>query len=137
MQVLLVISFISSAACAKSAIDVDAVAIEKTVRAQMAAFSKDDADAAFALATPSIQQLFHNSAASFLESVRRAYQPVYRPGDVQFLGLQRDAKHIIQPVKISMGDGKVYIAYYEMQRQPDKSWRINGCQLEVTNDVAT
>jgi hypothetical protein len=137
IRALLVISFIAGSACAKPTVDTDALAIEKTIRAQMAAFSKDDADAAFALATPSIRQLFHNSPSSFLDSVKSAYQPVYRPGDVEFLSLKRDAGHFVQPVKISMGDGKVYIAYYDMQRQPDKSWRINGCQLAVTDDVAT
>ena len=26
-------------------------------------------------------------------------------------------------------DGKSYVALYTLQRQPDGSWRINGCTL--------
>jgi hypothetical protein len=119
-----------------AALDPDARAIQKVIRDQMAAFARDDADAAFSFATPSARKRF-GSAARFLESVRSAYQPVYRPGDVVFLAIERQEASVIQPVQIGMPDGKVYIAFYEMQRQDNKVWKINGCELSLTNSVST
>jgi hypothetical protein len=116
--------------------DPDARAIQKVIRDQMAAFARDDADAAFSFATPAARKRFGN-AGRFLESVKSAYQPVYRPGDVVFLAIERTNASVIQPVQIGMPDGKVYIAYYEMQRQDNKVWKINGCELSLTNSVST
>ena len=118
------------------AVDPDARAIQKVIRDQMAAFARDDADAAFAFATPAARKRF-GSAGRFLESVKSSYQPVYRPGDVVFLAIERQDGTIIQPVQIGMPDGKVYIAFYEMQRQDNKAWKINGCQLSLTESVST
>ena len=134
---LLLLCAAIGAGTAKSQLDDDAVAIEQVVRAQMAAFAKDDAASAFQLSSPGIQTLFHHNAGAFLSSVKQAYQPVYRPGDVFFLKLEHHGERIVQPVKIGTPDGKVWIAYYEMQRQPDKNWRIDGCRLEMTDDVST
>jgi len=32
-------------------------------------------------------------------------------------------------VRLTDADGRAWIALYPMQRQPDGSWRTNGCQL--------
>jgi hypothetical protein len=117
-------------------LDPDARAIQKVIRDQMAAFARDDADAAFSFATPAARKRFGN-AGHFLDSVKSAYVPVYRPGDIVFLTIERQDPSVIQPVQIGMPDGKVYIAYYEMQRQDNKVWKINGCQLSLTNSVST
>jgi hypothetical protein len=133
---LTLLARLSSGAAFAAALDPDARAIEKVIRGQMAAFARDDADAAFAYATPAARKRF-GSAVRFLDSVKAAYQPVYRPGDVVFLPLEKQDDETIQPVQIGMPDGKVYIAFYEMQRQQDKAWRINGCKLSLTTSVAT
>jgi hypothetical protein len=125
------------AGAAKSQQDDESLAIEQVIRAQMAAFARDDATAAFQLSSPGIQTLFHHNPGAFLNSVKQAYQPVYRPGDVFFLKLERRGERVVQPVKIGTPDGKVWIAYYDMQRQPDSNWRIDGCRLEITSDVST
>jgi hypothetical protein len=134
---LLLLCAAIGACTAKALQDDDALAIEQVIRAQMAAFAKDDAASAFQLSSPGIQTLFHHNASNFLNSVKEGYQPVYRPGDVFFLKAQQRGERIVQPVKIGTPDGKVWIAYYQMQRQPDKNWRIDGCQLEMTDDVST
>ena len=134
---LLLLCAAIGACAAKAQLDDDGAAIEQVIRAQMAAFAQDDASSAFQLSSPGIQTLFHHNASAFLSSVKQAYQPVYRPGDVFFLKLQHQGQRIVQPVKIGTPDGKVWIAYYEMQRQPDKNWRIDGCRIEMTDDVST
>jgi hypothetical protein len=126
-----------SADAANSQQDDDSLAIERVIRAQLAAFEKDDAASAFSLSSPGIQTLFHHSAGAFLNSVKNAYQPVYRPADVFFLKLEHRGERVVQPVKIGTPDGRVWIAYYEMQRQPDQNWRIDGCRLVMTDDVST
>jgi hypothetical protein len=121
---------------AKDAKDPDQPAIEKVVRAQLAAFGHDDAVLAFSFATPAVQRQFGN-AERFLNSIKTLYQPVYRPGDLAFLPLNRDKGKVVQPLQIAMADGKVWMAFYDMQQQPDRSWRINGCRLAITDDVST
>jgi len=61
--------------------------------------------------------------------VRSGYQPVYRPKGVVFQDPSAIPNGWNQPVMVIGPDGRTYIALYEMQRQPDGSWRINGCQL--------
>jgi hypothetical protein len=117
--------------------DSDSQAIEKAIRGQMAAFARDDATAAFAFSTPGIQALFHHDANSFLASVKHAYQPVYRPGDLFFMAPEKHGDHFIQQVKIGMPDGKVWIAHYDMRKQSDNRWLINGCQLELASEIST
>jgi hypothetical protein len=35
----------------------------------------------------------------------------------------------VQQVRMSDTSGAVWMAVYTLQRQPDRSWRIHGCQL--------
>jgi len=61
--------------------------------------------------------------------VRTSYPVVYRPSSVRFETFQVIDDQVIQPVRLADAGGTVWIAFYAMQRQPDASWRINGCQL--------
>lgn len=36
---------------------------------------------------------------------------------------------IVQPVRLTDADGRAWLALYPMQREPDGTWRINGCRL--------
>lgn len=106
----------------------DARAVREVVQAQLDAFQRDDGEAAFALATPAIREVF-GDAATFLEMVRRSYAVVYRPRSVQFEDPILVDGELIQPVSLTDAEGRAWIAIYPMQKQPDGRWRTNGCQL--------
>ena len=107
----------------------DATAIRAVVEAQLDAFAQDDAGKAFALAAPQIQMMFGN-AQTFMRMVKTGYPAVYRPASVIFLKPEVIDGDTIQLVQLSDQEGVVWIAAYRMQRQNDKQWRINGCELE-------
>ena len=103
-------------------------AIRKVVEAQLAAFAADDAELAFSLATDSIRQQF-GTAQRFLELVRQQYAPVYRPATTAFREPDEVDSKIFQPVELTDSDGVPWLAVYEVQRQVNGDWRINGCIL--------
>lgn len=114
--------------------DADRDAIEETVRGQMAAFLRDDAGAAYGYASRTVQGLFP-SPGLFIEMVRRAYLPVYRPAEARFRPPEETPGGIVQPVIVRAPDGRFWLARYAMQRQPDGSFRIDGCTLEALPDT--
>ena len=113
----------------KSVSAADATAIRAVVEAQLDAFAQDDAGKAFALAAPQIQLMFGN-AQTFMRMVKTGYPAVYRPASVIFLKPEVIDGDTMQLVQLSDQEGVVWIAAYRMQRQNDKQWRINGCELE-------
>ena len=122
--------------CASGVWAGDEDSIRAVIAEQMAAFRRDDAAGAYAFATPKIQQQFGN-ADIFLEMVRTGYRPVYRPSSVEFLDLVRVEGQLVQRVHVIGPDGRPRIALYVMERQPDGSWKIDGCILTESDDKAT
>ncbi len=114
----------------------DQCAIELTIRKQLDAFGRNDADSAFGFATPDIRRMFGSSDA-FMQMVREHYEPVYRSSSVSFIGIDIVAGHWVETVQIVDGEGKVWRALFSMKRQPDKSWKVGGCQLVQTSAIAT
>jgi hypothetical protein len=106
----------------------DARAVRAVIEAQLDAFRRDDAERAFALATPGIRAAF-GDAASFMDMVKRSYAVVYRPSNVSFDEPVIFQGELVQPVRMSDAEGGAWLALYPMQKQPDGSWRTNGCQL--------
>jgi hypothetical protein len=113
--------------------DVDQAAIRQVIQSQMAAFQKDDGPTAYGYASPTIQQKFVN-ADVFLEMVKTGYPAVYHPREVEFRELKVENGRLLQEVYVVGPDGNPALAIYEMQRQPDGSWRINGCWLTRAPD---
>src|SRR5947209_1562625 len=105
----------------------DRAAIRMVVEEQLAAFR---------LASPSIQQQFRSSG-NFMRMVRTGYRAVYRPREVQFGEIEMKDGRIIQRVEVIGPDGAPALAHYVMQRQPDGSWRINGCFLTASEQRTT
>jgi len=136
LPVLLVLALAAPAAGADEALDAaDRAAIRSVIEAQLAAFQADDGATAFGFASPSIQEMFGNPT-TFLAMVRTGYMPVYRPREVRF---QRLILHQDEPVQLVLlvgPDLEVVTAYYAMQKQPDGTWRINGCFLQAAADEA-
>jgi hypothetical protein len=98
------------------------------IESQIAAFRRDDGAGAFAFASPTIKRMF-GTPENFMDMVRGGYPQVYRPSSVGFGELMRAGDRLVQLVDIVGPDGLPVIAVYEMERQPDGSWQINGCSL--------
>lgn len=107
--------------------DADRAEIKSVIERQLAAFARDDADAAFGFASPGIQRQF-GTADSFMAMVRSDYRAVYRPRSVSFGALERVEDNLIQIVDLIGPAGESVRALYIMERDGD-AWRINGVSL--------
>ncbi len=131
--ILALLLVLSLSARAQSVVSpADGAEIARVIAAQIEAFRRDDGDAAFAFATPGIQQRFGDSA-HFLEAVKQAYPQVYRPRSFKFLNRGTEQGGVTQRVEIVGPDGRLVTAIYDMSHEPDGNWRIGGCRLEVTS----
>ena len=114
----------------------DRAAIRAVIEAQLAAFQRDDAAAAFAHASPTIQRYFGN-AETFMAMVKSSYQPVYRPARVAFRDVRLLNGGPAQIIDIIGADGRPVVAIYVMEKQPDGRWRIGGVFLTKSPDQVT
>ncbi|MFH7027329.1 MAG: DUF4864 domain-containing protein [Heteroscytonema crispum UTEX LB 1556] len=108
--------------------DRDLIAILTIIENQLQAFQNDDAKGAFAFASPGIQAQL-GTPENFMDMVRTAYQAVYRPRSVLFEQITTIQGNIAQPVLLLNSDGIPVKALYLMEKQRDRTWRINGCFL--------
>ncbi len=137
-MLLLLIGLMVGNAAAASLTDLSAADrgdIRATITAQVAAFARDDDEGAFGLASPAIQDLFR-TPEGFMAMVRQGYQQVYRPQVFEFQDVVSFRGQPTQRVFVVGPEGDAVIASYIMARQPDGSWRIDGCILEPVPDVA-
>lgn len=104
----------------------EATRVREVIVAQLSALALDDADRAFATATPEVRAAI-GSSNRFLAMVRGAYPMVYRPAQVSFHKPQEEDGNVLQLVEIRDGDDKSWLALFALERQPDDSWRISGC----------
>lgn len=114
----------------------EADAVRQVVVAQLLAFAEDDADSAFATATPSVREAIGNPIR-FLALVRGAYPMVYRPAAVTFLKAEHDSDVVLQMVHIVDAQDKSWIALFLLERQPDATWRISGCAVTENTWLST
>lgn len=114
----------------------DVSAIREVISAQLQAFRADDGPQAFAYASPAIQSIF-KTPDTFMTMVRAGYKAVYRPREVEFRDLVPVEGRWTQRVLVVGPDGVPVVAQYVMERQPDGSWRIDGCVLEQSSEQAT
>lgn len=126
--VLLWLAVIGPAAAEPSITRDDLSEIRAVINRQIDAFRRDDAQEAFALVSPAVQQTF-GTPERFLDVVRTAYSPIVRPAAVRFLEPVVFGAEAVQPVRLVDRMGAVWLAYYAMQRQKDGSWRASGCHL--------
>ncbi|WP_077961190.1 DUF4864 domain-containing protein [Ensifer adhaerens] len=120
----LLAQLIGGAAFADEPIDTARAIIQQ----QITAFLHDDAEAAYSFASPAIRGKFPDKAA-FFDMVKRGYQPVYRPGNFAFGRSKVVGDQVLQEVLISAPDGKDWTAVYELLKQPDGSYKINGVMM--------
>jgi Domain of unknown function (DUF4864) len=107
----------------------DTKAVRAVVEAQLAAFAADDAKRAFSYAAPAIREMF-GTPERFVAMVRAGYPVVYRPTQVNFLHPVWVDGRLVQGVHLTDAEGALWLAIYRLERQPDASWRISGCEVQ-------
>ncbi|TXH82685.1 MAG: DUF4864 domain-containing protein [Rhizobium sp.] len=131
MRAFFVAAFLCCIAFATAARAEDPVqTAQSLIEQQIEAFLHNDAEAAYSFAAPGIKALFPDKD-SFFAMVKKSYQPVYHPGNYAF-GKSRAIDNgavVYQEVLITGTDDKDWTAIYQITRQPDGSYKINGVQI--------
>lgn len=114
-----------------AAADDDVATAQAIIRSQVAAFTRDDAAAAYGYAAPGIHEMFPEAGA-FLGMVQHSYPPVYRHKSFEFGEARAADGKVIQQVHIVDSDGVPWEALYTLEQQADGSIKISGCMLIKT-----
>jgi len=118
----------SGSAFAGEVSDGDARGARAVIEAQLKALAAGDAELAFSYASPSIRMQF-GDATSFIAMVVHGYPMVIRPAEVEFLRSEARESIVVQKVYLRDQAGQSWLATYQVQRQSDNSWRVNGCTV--------
>lgn len=105
--------------------------VQGIIQSQITAFLNDDAKTAYSFASPTIRGKFPTEGA-FFDMVKKGYAPVYRPGNFAFGRAKVADGMVVQEVLISGPDGKDWTALYQVVKQPDGSYKINGVHMVRT-----
>ena len=111
--------------------EADRAAIRGAIESQIEAFKRDDAAGAFAFAAPNIRERF-GTDERYMAMVRDGYKPVYRPKSYTMGDLKETHVGLTQGVRIQDVESEDWTAFYTVERQPDGSWKITGCDLTKT-----
>ena len=106
---------------------------QSTISAQLAAFGTDTLAEAFAIASPSIQQMFGTPEA-FGQMVKRDYPMIYDPARVVYLDQHDTGAAIYQEMLFTDRDGVAHSFLYELILI-DGTWRINGVYPHPTTGM--
>jgi len=128
LAIVLALGLVSGGVARAGVSDADRAEIRTIIENQIAAFRRDDGQTAYSYASPTIQGLFP-TVDRFMAMVRDGYQPVYRPRSVVFGQVVETARGPEQRVYLTGPDGRSWVAIYALERQPDGTWKINGCTL--------
>lgn len=113
----------------------DAIAIHDVVQAQLEAFAKDDAVAAFELATLEKRVLI-GSPDNFMRLIRELYEPIYRHKTLIYSRPEVVHGNAVQLVRVTDRQSKVWVAIFWMQQDDNLQWKIDGCHLLETATVS-
>lgn len=102
--------------------------IQRVINLQIKAFERNNDALAFSYSTPEIRKYFGTSR-TFMEMVRSTYSVLYMNTSKEFLEAAVVDGQVVQPLRIVTREGETLVALYTLQRQPDKEWRIGGCEL--------
>lgn len=111
----------------------DSRAVRAVVEAQLKAFAEDRAEQAFSYAAPAIREQF-GDAKVFMAMVRQSYAMLIRPGALSYFRPEGTGGVITQGLQFRDADGRLWRAVYELQRQPDKRWRISACVVRPADE---
>ena len=111
-----------------SAEDLTAASSRAIVERQFDAFERDDGEAAYALAAPTIKQMF-DDADHFMAMVRGHYAPVYRHRSAEFGAFKEEGDEASLEATLVDNDNVVWTALYSFRRVSNGDWLISGCVL--------
>jgi Domain of unknown function (DUF4864) len=111
-----------------SAEDLTAASSRAIVERQFDAFQRDDGQAAYALAAPTIKDMF-TDADHFMAMVRDHYAPVYRHRSADFGAFKESGDEASLEATLVDNDNVVWTAVYSFRRAPNGDWLISGCVL--------
>jgi hypothetical protein len=104
------------------------------IERQLDAFSRGDAEGAYAEAAPAIKTIF-GDPGTFMTMVQERYAPVYRHRSVEFGPAKTGADTIEQFATFVDQNDQVWNALYRLARQPDGQWLILSCTLIRSESV--
>jgi hypothetical protein len=113
---------------AASAEDLTATSSRAIVERQFDAFQRDDGQAAYALAAPTIKDMF-SDADHFMAMVRDHYAPVYRHRSADFGAFEESGDEASLEATLVDNDNVVWTALYSFRRVSNGDWLISGCIL--------
>ena len=102
--------------------------IRQAIQSQLDAFQRDDGEASYALAAPSVKERFPTPEA-FNRMVRDHYSPIYNLREVRFLTPSIAQGRILQGIQFLSDENQLLLAVFTVERQEDKSWKIKACNL--------
>ncbi len=108
--------------------------IRNAIEQQLAAFQRDDAEAAFSFTSSRISNLFRTSA-NFVAMPKSQYRAVYRYRPVTFPSPRPSKATCCNRLGCCAPDNVPVAAVYKMQRQNDGAWKIDGCELARSSSV--
>jgi hypothetical protein len=111
-----------------SAEDLTAASSRAIVERQFDAFQREDGQAAYALAAPTIKDMF-SDADHFMAMVRGHYAPVYRHRSADFGAFKESGDEASLEATLVDNDNVVWTALYSFRRGPNGDWLISGCVL--------
>ena len=111
-----------------SAEELTAARSQAIVERQFDAFERDDGEAAYALAAPTIKQSF-GDPDHFMAMVRDHYAPVYRHRSADFGAFRQSGDEASLEATLVDNDEVVWTALYSFRRAPNGDWLISGCVL--------
>lgn len=102
---------------------------QRVIESQLQAFARDDAEAAFAHASPAIQSQF-KTPQRFMAMVQQGYRVVYRHQTVRYVAFaleKQGAEHQLQMVDDS---NQLWTVFYRLEKMPDGHWKISACEVQ-------
>jgi hypothetical protein len=108
--------------------DLSAAGSRAIVERQFDAFRRDDGEAAYALAAPTIKEMF-GDADDFMAMVRDHYAPVYRHRSADFGAFKESGDEASLEATLVDNDNVVWTALYSFRRVSSGAWLISGCML--------
>jgi hypothetical protein len=116
------------AAPSASAHDAGVAEAQALIQRQLDAFQRNDADGAFALASPGLKETYANPR-NFMESVRSGDTPFFKLRMTEYHDFVTAGDAAAQSLVLVDDDSYVWTVVYKLARQPDGSWLIDGVVL--------
>ena len=126
---LVFILFISNNIFAEQTIKRNLDITKEVIYQQLGAFKINDANKAYFFASPIIKKRFE-SPESFMDMIKKNYEPVSNAKDFFFLKSKFYNESIYHQVQIISQSNKSYIATYSLIFT-DEEWKISGCAISL------